>query len=207
MSAKKYMENANESVKILTVFAEDFPIIGMVATACKKVYSLADQATTNKEDCKKVSERCRTIETIITNVAKNLQQAKADMTQDSLIQGAESLLKKLEEMEELVQNYITKGRIGRIIGGDTFKVKYESIDKDIDAAIQVLQLGLNQSVLEQNSKLLEMLDKQGEIERVQAELEACKEKLRQQNVQAEVSCPESAKRFRLCFGYGLFQCK
>eukprot|EP00942_MAST-04A_sp_MAST-4A-sp1_P011904 g11904.t1 len=58
-------------------------------------------------------------------------------------------------MEKLVETYMNRGTFGQIFKANTFKDKYESIDKDIHDAIELVQLGLGSEILNQNNKLLE----------------------------------------------------
>ena len=67
--------------------------------------------------------------------------------------GLSNLKESLTKMEKLIEKYMNRGTFGRIFKANTFKDEYESIDKDIHDAIELVQLGLGSEILNQNSKL------------------------------------------------------
>ena len=50
-------------------------------------------------------------------------------------------------MENLIEKYMNRGTFGRIFKANTFKDEYESIDKGIHDAIDLVQLGLGSEIL------------------------------------------------------------
>ena len=152
-AAVDFVKDANDAFISLLDIAENFPIIGQVASLCKTIYEKADTANSNKDNCKKAAKRCRAIQIIIAQCAKDFKRNNGPNKNQTF--GLSNLKESLTKMEKLIEKYMNRGTFGRIFKANTFKDEYESIDKDIHDAIELVQLGLGSEILNQNSKLLE----------------------------------------------------
>ena len=145
---------ATEAAKILTDVAEQFPVIGAVAKLLKYIYERAESAKKNKENCKKTAKRCHTIEIIIANCTKEYKNNTEGPSSTQNI-GLDLLVKALQKMSALVEKYINQGKFQRYLKGNQFKEDYADIDKEIDDAMQIVQLGIGSEVMKQNNQLLQ----------------------------------------------------
>ena len=152
-SAYEFIKNANDAFVLILDISENFPIIGQVASICKTIYEKADTASSNKDNCKKAAKRCRAIQIIIAQCAKDFKRNNG--LNDGQTTGLNNLKESLTEMGQLVEKYMNRGTLGRMFKANTFRDEYDSIDKDIDKAISLVQLGLGSEILNQNNKLLE----------------------------------------------------
>ena len=73
-STSEFINNANEALVFILDISENFPIIGQVASLCKVIYEKADTASSNKDNCKKAAKRCRAVQIIIAQCAKDFQR-------------------------------------------------------------------------------------------------------------------------------------
>ena len=144
---------ATEAAKILTDVAEQFPVIGAVAKLLKYIYERAESAKKNKENCKKTAKRCHTIEIIIANCTKEYKNNTEGLSSTQNI-GLDLLVKALQKMSALVEKYINQGKFQRYLKGNQFKEDYADIDKEIDDAMQIVQLGIGSELMKQNNQLL-----------------------------------------------------
>ena len=72
-----------------------------------------------------------------------------------LDEGLDLLVKALQKMSALVEKYINQGKFQRYLKGNQFKEEYADIDKEIDDAMQIVQLGIGSEVMKQNNQLLQ----------------------------------------------------
>ena len=152
-AAVDFIKNANDAFVLILDISENFPIIGQVASICKTIYEKADTASSNKDNCNKAAKRCRAIQIIIAQCAKDFKRNNGP--NDGQTTGLNNLKESLTEMGQLVEKYMNRGTLGRMFKANTFRDEYDSIDKDIDKAISLVQLGLGSEILNQNNKLLE----------------------------------------------------
>ena len=118
-----------------------------------KIYALAEQAKSNKANCKKAATRCRGIESIVKNCQKEYQRYGG--MSDEQRGGFDLLLKHVRELEGVVTKYSKRNFIMRGLKANSFKTKYEEIDKEISTDIQIIQAGLGATTIEQNNDLLD----------------------------------------------------
>ena len=79
-AAVDFIKNANDAFVLILDISENFPIIGQVASICKTIYEKADTASSNKDNCKKAAKRCRAIQIIIAQCAKDFKRAPCEMS-------------------------------------------------------------------------------------------------------------------------------
>ena len=125
--ASELITNANEALKFILDISEKFPIIGQVANLCKVIYEKADTASSNKDNCRKAAKRCRAIQIIIAQCAKDFKRNNGP--NDGQTTGLNNLKEALTKMKKLIEKYMNRGTFGRMFKANTFKKEYESIDK------------------------------------------------------------------------------
>ena len=149
----EYVKDTNEAIKMVLTTLKDVPIVGAVVTLCKQIYTITDTEKRNRENCKKVSKRCRAIVLAITECAKEYQRS------GSITKGQEDglhdLKDALDELRAVVEKYMGVGKVRRLLRGDKFKQKYERIDKEISEAMSKVQLGLSTKALNIINRILE----------------------------------------------------
>ena len=115
----EYLKDANEAIKMVLTTLKDVPIVGAVVTLCKQIYTITDTEKRNRENCKKVSKRCRAIVLAITECAKEYQRS------GSITKGQEDglhdLKDALDELRAVVEKYMGVGKGRRFLRGDKFK--------------------------------------------------------------------------------------
>ena len=142
-------------INIGATCATAIPVLGTVisvAKTCKQIYDVTSTSKKNKENCKKVSKRCRAILLVLTECAQAYQRnGKISQGQE---RGLNDLFDALEELQTNCEKYIGLGKTRRILSGDKFKKNYERIDKEIDGAMKRIQIGLSTEILNRNNQLL-----------------------------------------------------
>ena len=153
--------NISNAKSILTFFAKktshiikNVPILGQIAETFEQVYEVYEQTSDNKEEAKLAMERCTEIATIITGCTDD----KSNLTEQQ-IQGIHLLYGQVEEMLSLVKTYCLKNIAMKVISNDDFNDSYETINKRIDEYIQIVQLSLQSTMLQQNNQILDFLTK------------------------------------------------
>ena len=136
--AKQFLKDGKQALKALLKIAESVPILGMVAKTCSKIYKISESVSTNNANCKKVASRFRCIEAILGKCAQEYQQSGINPTSKQTV-CLTNLQDDLMKMEQLVETYVNQRRISKYWRSNQFKKKYEAIDKDIDASMQMLQ--------------------------------------------------------------------
>ena len=124
-STAELINNANDAVKFILDISENFPIIGQVAKLCKTIYEKADTASSNKDNCKKAAKRCRAVQIIIAQCAKDFQRNNEPTKNQTF--GLNNLKEALTKMEQLIEKYMNRSTFGRMFKANTFKDEYETI--------------------------------------------------------------------------------
>ena len=95
------------------------------------------------------------MENIINNCVKEYKRYNGiNKTQRG---GFDLLLKHVNQLHELITKYSNKNFIMKGIDllSNSFKSSYEEIDKQISTDIQIIQMGLGATTIQQNNDLLE----------------------------------------------------
>ena len=106
-SAYEFIKNANDAFVLILDISENFPIIGQVASICKTIYEKADTASSNKDNCKKAAKRCRAVQIIIGQCAKDFQRNNGPTKNQTF--GLNNLKEALTKMEQLIEKYMNRG--------------------------------------------------------------------------------------------------
>ena len=139
---------------------------------------MAEQAKTNKSNCKKAATRCRGVENIINNCVKEYKRYNG--MNDEQRGGFDLLLDHVRQLQKLVTKYSKRNFIMRGLKANSFKSSYEELDKEISTDIQIIQMGLGVKTIQLNNDLLE--SSKVNMEELNAKLEEILERLNAMNV-------------------------
>eukprot|EP00943_MAST-04B_sp_MAST-4B-sp1_P006645 g6645.t1 len=150
-------------LKKSTTIVEDVPVLGQVAKLFTTIYEIYDQTTSNVEEAKEAMERCKYLANIIIQCLGAYDKIKQPL-KETQMKGLKLLFKHTEEMVKLVQSYCGKHFVSKATASDDFKSQYKDINKHIDDALQMVQLGVATTMLQQNNDLLEMLSSKTKLD-------------------------------------------
>eukprot|EP00942_MAST-04A_sp_MAST-4A-sp1_P006697 g6697.t1 len=139
-----------------TTIVQEIPIIGQVAKLFKTVYETYQQTGSNIEEAKEATIRCQYLANIIIQCLSTYDKTKQPL-KETQMNGLEVMYNHTEKMVKLIQSYCAKGTVSKTISADTFKSQYDEINKHIDEAMQMVQLGVTTTILQQNNDLLAIL--------------------------------------------------
>ena len=93
------------------------------------------------------------MQNIINNCLKEYKRYGGinDEQRDGFIQ----LLEHVSKLQKLVSTYSQRNFIMRGLKANSFKARYEKLDKEISTDIQIIQTGLAATTIQQNNDLLE----------------------------------------------------
>ena len=143
--------------------AEKFPIVGKIAKGILYVKEVADTAEHNKKHCAQVSIRCDAVAAALESCAREYSANGGPGESQRL--GLQNLRDGLAQMTAVVEKHSKRGKLGRLFTAKSFKEEFEEADKSMRDALQLMQLGLSETAVAQNNKLLENTTVVMEIDR------------------------------------------
>ena len=120
------VQTAADAVEVIATIASAIPVLGSVvsvAKLCKQIYDTTSAASRtskkNKDNCEKVSKRCRAILSVLTECAQAYQRnGNISKGQED---GLSDLSDALEELHTTCEKYIGLGKVRRIWGAKNLK--------------------------------------------------------------------------------------
>eukprot|EP00505_MAST-04D_sp_SCG-Rhode-Island_P003745 Stramenopile-MAST_4_protein_3745 len=146
------VSNAAAAMQTTMGFAEKFPIVGNIAKGLLYIKEVADTAEHNKKHCAQVSKRCDAVAAALESCAR--EYSAHGGPGESQLLGLKNLRDGLAQMKAVVEKHSKRGKLGRLFTANSFKEEFDEADKNMRDALQLMQLGLSETAVAQNNKLL-----------------------------------------------------
>ena len=135
-------------------------IISKVLRTIKEIYDVIDDTAGNKRNCAKALVRVDGIQKIVQNCLKSNGETEQKLFIQQVIdenqrQALENLAQHMNQFLKLIKNHSNHSFFRRATFNKNFKSSYEDLDKHISNDIQIIQMGFDMKVIEQNKKILE----------------------------------------------------
>ena len=152
-NAAAFAGDAVAALKTIMDLAETVPVLGNIVEALQYVKSVADTATHNKKNCAKVSKRCEALALTLESCVREYSEHGGPKRDQ--VRGLTDLSAGLGRMKTVVDKHSKQGKLGRFLTAKKFKEEFDEVDNDIRDALELVHLGLSETAVAQNNKLLE----------------------------------------------------